>query len=105
MLPSTPQRPNRHYNNATPYLEAYIPKSTNLTAMANYETAVDQSIKVGDITFTYRQLGQAHGVPLVLLMGFRCVRTQILNQTTPTLSKAGTDLDTLGGQWTVGTQH
>lgn len=39
--------------------------------MATYETAVDQNVKVGDIVFTYRRLGQSQGVPLVLLMGFR----------------------------------
>lgn len=50
--------------------------------MATYETAVDQSVQVGDMTFTYRQFGQAHGVPLVLLMGFRCVRTH--DQSIPT---------------------
>jgi hypothetical protein len=42
--------------------------------MATYETAQDKSVTVGDTTFTYRKLGQPRGVPLVLLMGFRCVR-------------------------------
>lgn len=39
--------------------------------MTTYETARDQFVAVGDITFAYRQLGRAQGIPLVLLMHFR----------------------------------
>ncbi|KAF7563321.1 hypothetical protein G7046_g795 [Stylonectria norvegica] len=39
--------------------------------MATYETAQDQFITVAGIRFAYRHLGPKHGVPLVMLMGFR----------------------------------
>lgn len=39
--------------------------------MASYETAQDQFVDVGDVTFAYRHLGPARGIPLVLLMGYR----------------------------------
>ncbi len=38
---------------------------------ASYETAVNQSVKVGDVTFAYRRMGRSSGIPLVLLMHFR----------------------------------
>ncbi|KAH8714469.1 Alpha/Beta hydrolase protein [Ilyonectria robusta] len=39
--------------------------------MATYETAKDQFVTVDGIKFAYRHLGPSHGVPLVLLVGFR----------------------------------
>jgi hypothetical protein len=41
--------------------------------MATYEAAQDQFVTVGDITFAYRRLGRAQGIPVVLLMHFRFV--------------------------------
>ncbi|KAK7414641.1 hypothetical protein QQX98_006498 [Neonectria punicea] len=39
--------------------------------MATYETAPDQFVTVDNIKFAYRRLGPNHGVPLVILAGFR----------------------------------
>ena len=39
--------------------------------MATYETAETQFITVTGIKFAYRHLGPKHGVPLLLLTGFR----------------------------------
>ncbi|KAK3191153.1 hypothetical protein K4F52_002739 [Lecanicillium sp. MT-2017a] len=38
---------------------------------ASYESAPNQSVKVGDVTFAYRRIGPSSGIPLVLLMHFR----------------------------------
>ncbi|KAH7153325.1 Alpha/Beta hydrolase protein [Dactylonectria macrodidyma] len=39
--------------------------------MATYETARNQFVTVDGIRFAYRHLGPSHGIPLVLLVGFR----------------------------------
>ena len=42
-----------------------------MTMAATYETAADQAVQVGDVSFAYRRLGPSTGIPLVLLMHFR----------------------------------
>ncbi|KAH7133111.1 Alpha/Beta hydrolase protein [Dactylonectria estremocensis] len=39
--------------------------------MATYETAQNQFVTVNGIKFAYRRLGPSHGIPLLLLVGFR----------------------------------
>lgn len=39
--------------------------------MATYEAAKTQFVKVDGAAFAYRQLGPAHGIPLVLIPGFK----------------------------------
>ena len=41
--------------------------------MSTYETAENQFITVEGVTFAHRRLGKSHGIPLVLIMGFRFV--------------------------------
>ncbi|OPB41611.1 lipase/esterase (alpha/beta fold) [Trichoderma guizhouense] len=40
-------------------------------AMATYETAKTQFVKVDGLTFAYRQLGVSHGIPLLFIPGFK----------------------------------
>ncbi|KAL6878071.1 Alpha/Beta hydrolase protein [Trichoderma longibrachiatum] len=40
-------------------------------ALASYDTAKTQFIKVDGLTFAYRQLGVSHGIPLVMFPGFK----------------------------------